>query len=107
MIKAKTNTFGFWLTPIMIVIMVGLFVRTFFISGSEKDKLISRLFLIFFLVLLIPQLWVTAKLMTINTFGRTISFTHFFTGHRMVYNFSDFDGYVCVVEVPLRERPLG
>jgi hypothetical protein len=104
MIKSKTKTIGFWMTPVMTVFFVGLSILT--LKLPEKERLIPQILVLVFLTLSISQLWVSTKLITINTVEQTITFTNFFLQRKLVLDFKDLDGYVDFIEKPARGRPF-
>jgi hypothetical protein len=106
MIRSKIKTIGFWMTPIMITFVIGIFIPSFFNEPTKKDKIIFSIWAVVMLSLMIPQLWSSSKLLIINTIDKTISFTHFFTRQKTVYNFTDIDGYVDIIIEPARGRPF-
>ncbi len=107
MIKSKTNTFGFWITPITMTFFLTFFIFIFFkYALSERDKVFIAGFSVFFLTLSVLQLWVTFKLVTIDTLQKTITFVQGLTGRKTVYNFNDLDGYISLLKNPARGKPF-
>lgn len=106
MIRSTTKTMGFWMTPIMIILVIGLFIPSFLNDPIKKDKLIISIWALIMLSLMIPQLWSNSKLFIFNTIDKTITFTHFLTRQKPVYNFTDIDGYVDLIAQPARGRPF-
>lgn len=100
LIKAKNNTLGYWVSPLMAILIVGMSLFILSAGPVGKDKVVVSIYLSVMLLLLIPQIWITSKSITINTSERTIIIKHFFTGHQVIYHFTDIDGYVDMLQPP-------
>jgi hypothetical protein len=106
MIKSKINTFGYWITPTMIVFISGIITLTFIYGANEKEKIITLIVGILFLILSFSQLIMTSKSIVIDTTNKTIGISHLILRQTKLYGFKEIDGYRDKIIKPARGRPF-
>lgn len=108
MIYSKTNTFNYWLSPLVILLFIGIgaFVILQKHQLSKQDVIVISIFEFIFLFQHGILFWINSKSITINTIEKTIAFSHLFVKNKSVYNFIDIEGYIDVIQKPLRGRPF-
>ena len=94
MTKSQFKSFGFWLMTLMVLFGLLFFLSAFLQSRTEQQKQVCIVTGLVFILLFGSQLWRDAKIILINTFGKTISFTNLFTRQETVISFDDFDGFI-------------
>jgi len=105
MTKSQFKTFGFWLmlcmTFFMLFLLISAFSQTFLNFEIIKMSMPTNKAKIFQFILPIvgvtffgSQIWRDAKYITIDTFGKSITFSNFFTRKQTIYSFEYFDGFV-------------
>ncbi len=104
MIRSRINTYGFWVGPVMLLIISGFSILVLYFGEDRKDIIPVLSLWIFFIVLLAAPL-LYSILITIDPSEKTINITRFFTRQKIIYKFSDFDGYVTMMVTPARGRP--
>src|SRR5450631_3580905 len=92
---------GYWINPVLLIISARLFTQGLRTTG--EDRRAAFIFSSVFFIWYAPALWLSSRQVKIRAVDRTIIFTHFFTRKRIVYYFTDIDGYVDMIE----ERPRG
>jgi hypothetical protein len=106
MIKSKINAYRFWITPILIILILGMLIFTLICDHVEKDRIVVSIWACVFLFLTVTQLFDTYKLIIIDKTDKKISIKHYITRQVKIYNFTDIDGYVDMIEKPARGRPF-
>src|SRR5205085_2140509 len=92
--KSKFNSVGFWLCTMMIIFGVLFFLSAFLPSRTGKEMWVCLIVGPIFSLVFGLQLGTDAKIILIDTLGRTISFTNLITRKRVVKSFGDFDGFI-------------
>jgi hypothetical protein len=106
MIKSKNNTYGYWKTPIMMLLMCGLFTIGVALPSPQKDRNVIMVFSLTLFLLMVPYLWWTSVQVVIDSSNKKISFIHFITRRENTYSFNDFDGYADWIESKGRGGPF-
>ena len=109
--KFKYNAIpAFWITFGVTIILLAGEIYYFYdfythIQRGIPRKVLISLVIIFGCILYF-SIWLktVATRIEINTDGRTITFTNYFTQHSKTYSFYDFDGYIQTVDVNSKTR---
>ena len=105
MIKSKINSFGYWITPVMILFISVIITLPFIYKASDNEQSIISIIGIVFLILSFCQLIMTSKSIEINTTNKTIKICHLIFRQPKLYGFAEIDGYMGKIKKPARGRP--
>jgi hypothetical protein len=94
MTKSQFKSFGFWLMTLMVLMGLLFFLSAFLPSRTEQQKPVCIVTGLVLMLLFGSQLWRDAKIILIDTFGRTISFKNLFTRQQTISSFDQFDGFI-------------
>lgn len=104
MIKSKINTFGYWITPILILFISGIIMLPFIFKASDMEQNIILIVGTVFLILSFSQLIMTSKSIEINTTDKIIKINHLIFRQTKLYLFDEIDGYQGKIENPARGK---
>ena len=78
----------------MVLFGLLFFLSAFLQSRTGQQKQVCIVTGLVFILLFGSQLWRDAKIILIDTFTKTITFTNLFTRQQTVSSFEDFDGFI-------------
>jgi hypothetical protein len=94
MTKSQFKSFGFWLMIFLLSVGIIFLLSAFLQSRTERQEIVCLSVGLIYILLFGSQLWRDAKIILIDTFGKTISFTNLFTRQQTFSSFDEFDGFI-------------